>query len=138
MSDYGKLMVEKMVKMVQKSSSEVVTLETNGVNAEVIRKCLTWGVKVVKIKTVEGFEKANFELAQMADCLVVIEGGKRSGTILAAKSFLDVSKDVWAIPGRITDENSEATNFLIKNGARILLFDEGDVDEMGNYGNNEL
>ena len=29
-------------------------------------------------------------------------------------------------------------NFLIKNGARILLFDEGDVDEMGNYGNNEL
>ena len=49
--------------------------------------------------------------------MVIIEGGKNSGTILLASKFVEKSKDVYCVPGRITDENSEATNWLIKQGA---------------------
>jgi len=110
MSPYGKEVIGKL--MVQlKGKVEIVTIEVSGCNREVIRL----GAK--KIFSGENFEKLNEELAKYADVLVIIEGDQKSGTILVAKNFLDMGKEVWAVPGRITDENSSATNYLIKNGA---------------------
>ncbi|MCX6726563.1 MAG: DNA-processing protein DprA, partial [Candidatus Shapirobacteria bacterium] len=54
------------------------------------------------------------------DKLIVIEGGENSGTFLVAQLVLEMGKEVWAVPGRITDEGSAAPNWLIKNGAEIL------------------
>lgn len=114
MSPYGKEVIEKLMKEI-KGRAEVVTIEVSGCNREVIR----WGVD--KILKGENFEILNMELAEYADILVIIEGDKKSGTVLVAKIFLDLGKEVWAVPGRITDENSEMTNYLIKNGAIPLV-----------------
>jgi DNA processing protein len=92
----------------------VVTIEVSGCNREVIRL----GAK--KVLRGENFEKLNEELAKYADILVVIEGDKKSGTILVAKCFLDLGKEIWVVPGRITEENSWMTNYLLKNGATPL------------------
>lgn len=114
MSQYCKKVIEMIMREL-KDKAEVVTIEVAGCNREVIRL----GAK--KIFSGDNFEKLNNNLANYADFLIVIEGGENSGTLLAAKCFLDLGKEVWAVPGRIDDPNSKMSNYLIKNGATPLI-----------------
>ena len=100
----------------------MITIEVLGCNREVIRQ----GAE--KVLRGENFEKLNEELAVYVDILVVIEGGKNSGTILSASKFVEKNKNVYYVPGRISDESSFATNWLIKQGA-MLLTDVADLTE---------
>lgn len=124
MTVYGKEVIGLIMKEL-KDKTEVVTIDVMGCNREII-KVGTVDAKAkasqrVKIFRGKDFERLNEELAEYADMLVIIEGDKNSGTVLAAKKFLDLGKEVWAVPGRITDENSEMCNYLIENGARPLF-----------------
>jgi len=121
MSGYGKEVIGKIMKMLVKE--EVVTIRVMGCNSEVIR------LGANKIFEGENFEKLNEEVANYADILVIIEGGKNSGTILLASKFVEKNKNVYCIPGRITDEGSYATNWLIKQGA-IPLVEMDDLTEV--------
>jgi len=87
-----------------KDKMEVVTIRVMGCNAEVIRSGAN------KVFSGENFEKLNEEVANYADILVIIEGGKNSGTILLASKFVEKNKNVYCVPGRIGDEGSWATN----------------------------
>lgn len=113
MSSYGREVIGLIMKEL-KNKAEVVTIAVTGCNQEVIR----WGAK--KIFTGDNFELLNNELADYADMLVIIEGGEKSGTILAAASFLEKGKSVYCVPGKITDDGSMATNWLISQGAISL------------------
>ena len=62
----------------------------------------------------DNFQKINEDVANYADILVIIEDAKNSGTLLLANNFIDKAKEVYCIPGRIDDEGSFATNWLIK------------------------
>ena len=53
----------------------------------------------------------------MADGVLVIEAKKRSGTLITVNYALEQGKDVYAIPGNISNINSYGTNELIKEGA---------------------
>lgn len=117
MSPYGKEVIKNLMDKI-KDKVEVVTIEVSGCNREVIARGAN------KIFTGENFEKLNEEVANYADKLVIIEGGKNSGTILLAYKFVDKGKEVYAVPGRITDENSQATNWLIGQGATPLILDD--------------
>ena len=97
-----------------------MTIKVSGCNNEVIRVCQKQKIKI-KIFKGENFEKLNEQVADYADILVIIEGGEKSGTILLASKFVEKNKNVYCIPGRITDENSEATNWLIKQGAMPII-----------------
>lgn len=99
---------------------EVVTIEVNGCNKEVMK------YKNVKALRGENFEKLNADLADYADCLIVIEGGKKSGTMLLAENFINKNKLVYAVPGRVTDEGSWTPNWLIEQGAIPLI----DIDSL--------
>lgn len=90
-----------------------------GCNREIIKKCKT---ENIKIKIFEGtdFELLNEQVANYADILVIIEGGKNSGTILLADKFVEKNKLVYCVPGRITDPNSFACNWLISQGSILL------------------
>jgi len=121
MSGYGKEVIGKIMKMLVKE--EVVTIRVMGCNSEVIR------LGANKIFEGENFEKLNEEVANYADILVIIEGGKNSGTILLASKFVEKNKNVYCIPGRITDEGSYAVNWLIKQGA-IPLIEMDDLTEV--------
>ena len=113
MSQYGKEVIK--ILMSKLKNEEVVTIKVSGCNSEVI----SLGAK--KIFEGENFQKLNEQVADYADILVIIEGGKNSGTILLASKFVEKNKEVYSVPGRITDEESFATNWLIEQGAIPLI-----------------
>lgn len=67
------------------------------------------------------FPLRNRIISGLSDCLIVIEGAKKSGSRITADEALNQGKDVFALPGRITDPVSETCNELIRDGASILL-----------------
>jgi predicted Rossmann fold nucleotide-binding protein DprA/Smf involved in DNA uptake len=131
MSEYGKRVIDKLLITnyeLRIKNLEIVTIKVMGCNNEVIRKCQELKLKS-KVFEGEYFEKLNEQVANYADMLVIIEGGKNSGTILLASKFVEKNKNVYCVPGRILDEGSSATNWLIKQGA-IPLTEMSDLTEV--------
>ena len=67
-------------------------------------------------------DKINFPIRNriisgLSDGVLVIEAKKRSGTMITVGHALEQGKDVYAIPGNISSDNSYGTNMLIKEGA---------------------
>lgn len=71
------------------------------------------------------FPMRNRIVAGMCDVLVVIESGKKGGSMITATLANDYNKDVCAVPGRKIDKSSEGCNFLIKN-QQAHLIDSGE------------
>jgi len=66
------------------------------------------------------FPLRNRIISGLSKAVLVIEGSRRSGTIHTAMHALNQGKTIFAVPGRISDENSGAPNFLIEQGATIV------------------
>lgn len=81
----------------------------------------------------QNFPKRNRIVAGMCDALVVIESGKKGGSLITAELANGYNKDVFAIPGKITDTKSEGCNYLIKNNKASLVTDANDLLEMMNW-----
>jgi DNA processing protein len=71
----------------------------------------------------ENFPKRNRIVAGLADAVIVIESGKKGGSIITAEIANGYNRDVFAFPGRITDAKSEGCNSLIRNNKAVLLTD---------------
>jgi len=65
------------------------------------------------------FLSRNRIVSGFADILIVVEASARSGTSSTVNHALNQGKDVFAVPGRITDKMSAGTNEFIKQGAHI-------------------
>ena len=63
------------------------------------------------------FPVRNRIISGLSDGVLVVEAKKRSGTMITVEHALDQGKNVYAIPGNITSNNSYGTNELIKEGA---------------------
>lgn len=121
MSRYGREIINKfLISNFQLPKYELVTINVMGCNREIINKCRENNIKI-KIFEGENFEKINDDVANYADLLLIIEGGKNSGTILLANKFVEKNKLVYCVPGRINDDNSYACNWLISQGAIPLI-----------------
>lgn len=59
-------------------------------------------------------------IAGMCRATVVVEAGFPSGALNTANHALRESRDVFAVPGRITDLMSQGSNHLLAEGARLL------------------
>lgn len=66
------------------------------------------------------FPHRNRIISGLADKLLIMEARKRSGTLSTARHALDQGRDIYALPGRITDPLSAGCNELIYDGAGIL------------------
>lgn len=67
------------------------------------------------------FPDRNRLIAGLCDCLIVVEArGPKSGSQITVGCALDQGKEVFAVPGRLTDPLSRGCNDLIRNGANIL------------------
>lgn len=66
------------------------------------------------------FPQRNRIISGLADIVVVMEARLRSGSLITADFAMEQGRDVYALPGRISDKNSQGTNRLIYQGAAIL------------------
>jgi len=71
-------------------------------------------------------EKYNFParnrlIAAMSRGTLIVEAPEKSGALITADLALQNGREVFAIPGRLTDGRSKGTNQLIRDGAHIAL-----------------
>lgn len=66
------------------------------------------------------FPLRNRIISGLADAVVVIEAGCKSGTLITASYAAAQGKDVYVVPGRFGDKMSEGCNKLISDGAYIF------------------
>lgn len=78
----------------------------------------------------QNFPKRNRIVAGMCDAVVVIESSKKGGSLITAELGNSYNKDVFAIPGRISDSKSEGCNYLIQNNKAALINSANDFLEM--------
>ena len=76
------------------------------------------------------FPPRNRIVSGLADVVVVVEAREKSGTLITVDMALEQGKDVYMVPGRVTDKLSEGCNRLIKAGAGILVSPEDFVKEL--------
>jgi len=67
------------------------------------------------------FLERNRIVSGLADAILVVEAGERSGTLRTVAEALEQGKEVFAVPGPITSEQSVGPNRLIQKGAHPVL-----------------
>jgi DNA processing protein len=75
------------------------------------------------------FPKRNRIVAGMADATIVIETAIKGGSMITAELANNYNRDVFALPGRITDSKSAGCNYLIQNNKAILFTDAKELTE---------
>lgn len=76
------------------------------------------------------FPERNRIVAGLADLVLVIEARQKSGTSITVDMALKQGKDIYAVPGRLTDRLSDGCNMLIRDGAGIALSPEDIIREL--------
>lgn len=67
------------------------------------------------------FPERNRIVAGLSDLVLVVEARQKSGTLITVDMALEQGKNVYAVPGRLTDRLSDGCNMLIRQGAGIAL-----------------
>lgn len=67
------------------------------------------------------FPPRNRIVSGLSDVLVVIEARRRSGTSITVEMALEQGRDIYAVPGRVTDRLSDGCNKMLKEGAHVFL-----------------
>lgn len=76
------------------------------------------------------FPPRNRIVSGLADALIVVEAREKSGTLITVDMALEQGKDVYIVPGRVTDRLSDGCNRLIKQGAGVFLSPEDFLREL--------
>ncbi len=79
------------------------------------------------------FLKRNRIIAGLSEATIVIESAEKGGSLVTADIANSYNRDVFAVPGRITDSQSVGCNNLIKHQKAHMLSDPLDVPYILNW-----
>lgn len=120
-------------KAALKNSVETVGVLAHGLDkiypalhTDLAKAMLKSGGLLTEFKTKTKPDKHNFPsrnriVAGMSDATIVIETDVKGGSMITAELAGGYNRDVFAIPGKITDKKSGGCNYLIANNKAELL-----------------
>lgn len=76
------------------------------------------------------FPPRNRIISGLADAVLVIEAKQKSGTLITVDMALEQGREVYAVPGRVTDRLSDGCNSLLLQGAGAALSPEQFLKEL--------
>jgi len=90
------------------------------------------GMLLTDYRSCDAIHKGNFLarnriVAGLCDCLVVAESDSHGGALVTARLASAYSRDVFALPGRITDRYSRGCNGLISSCVASLVTSADDI-----------
>jgi len=86
----------------------------------------------------ENFVKRNRIVAGISQATIVIESAEKGGSLITADIANSYNRDVFAIPGRITDAYSRGCNQLIKTNKAAVLTSAKDIAYILNWEKDNL
>ena len=95
-------------------------------NAKLIDPILSLGGAVISefplgtAATPQNFPIRNRIISGLSIGVLVLEAGEYSGTRITARCALEQSREVYAVPGNVTNKLSWGPNTLIKQGAKLV------------------
>ncbi|MBK0369651.1 DNA-processing protein DprA [Flavobacterium agrisoli] len=75
----------------------------------------------------ENFVRRNRIVAGISEATIVIESAEKGGSLITANMAIDYDREVFAVPGRITDKYSQGCNNLIKAQKANVLTSAADL-----------
>ena len=108
--------------------------EHRNIAAQMVR---AGGAILSEYSTSHSVYKANFLarnriVASLADATIIVESDQKGGSLVTAALASAYNREVFAVPGRLTDRYSRGTlNLIAKNGARIYVSADDLIEQMG-------
>jgi len=107
-------------------------------NARLARKMVEQGALVTEFRNgtmpdAPNFPKRNRIVAGLSDALIVIETDLKGGSMITANLAFGYDRDLFALPGRITDERSRGCNQLIRENKAMLVTGPEDLVRAMNW-----
>jgi DNA processing protein len=78
----------------------------------------------------ENFPVRNRIVAGMPLGVIIVEGAQYSGSLITARLAMEFDREVFGVPGNVTQPVSFAPNLLIKQGAKLVTSAEDVIEEL--------
>ena len=142
-SSYGEKMTLRFVERLAESGIQIISGMALGIDGMAHRAALNVGGKTFAVlggglseqppgtpPVAWHFPARNRLISGLADVVLVMEAKEKSGSLITADMALEQGRDIYALPGMVTEPLSCGCNRLIRQGAGILLNEEDLLEEL--------